>query len=426
MKKSKYNYLVSMRENQTLLFNTRNHALVELDDETLKNYLNDTLDSNVIAPMSEFGFLIENDVDELKEMEADYEKTCENSSQMKLTIMTTERCNFRCPYCYQNHEAKDMTLENADILCEFLKNVHKKQTHTVDLSWFGGEPLLNVDPIFRVERLIKEWNFEGYSHITTNGFLLTDEVLEQFRQETRISSIQITLDGTEEQHNATRCHMSGQPTYKVICKNIQQAVAKGFYVTIRLNLNKINQNMDLFFEDLERLHLDKTKYNVHITNAHNFECSEKLKNFYFETAEEYSQAYGKAQSSFTRAGYRFPRNLTKNVGCSFECNNVFLVGCDLDLYFCSSCELSDFFKQGYIDVNGNLHVNENYGRRRAVSAFRDDECRNCIVLPMCVGSCTYCRVKGNKYCIPEKYILGEYIVKLYNEAKKQGGQGTGL
>ena len=177
--------------------------------------------------------------------------------------------------------------------------------------------------------------------------------------------------------------------------------------------------MDFFFEELEKLHLDKTKYTVHITNAHNFDGSEKLQNFYFDTAEEYSHAYNQAQNSYIKANYNFPRNLTKSVGCGFECNNVFLVGCDLNLYFCSSCELSDFFRQGYIDDNGNLCLNENYRKRRDVAAFSDDECRNCIVLPMCMGACAYCRIKGNKYCIPEKYILDDYIIKLYNEAESK-------
>ena len=100
MKKSKYNYLVSRKENQSLLFNTRNHALIEVDDDTLKKYNNGTLDSEIVEAMSELGFLIENDVDELKEMQEDYEKFCVDHSRLELTVMTTERCNFRCPYCY--------------------------------------------------------------------------------------------------------------------------------------------------------------------------------------------------------------------------------------------------------------------------------------------------------------------------------------
>ncbi len=417
MKKSKYNYLVSRKENQSLLFNTRNHALIEVDDDTLKKYNNGTLDSEIVEAMSELGFLIENDVDELKEMQEDYEKFCVDHSRLELTVMTTERCNFRCPYCYQNHEAKDMTLEKAQTLCKFLKEIYKNETHTVDLSWFGGEPLLNPEPIFLVEKLLREWNFGGYSHITTNGYLLTDEMLERFRKETRIDSLQITLDGTTEQHNATRRHVSGKPTYEVICKNIQNAVAKGFYVTIRLNLNKENENIDPFLKELEQLRLDRTRYEIHITNAHNFEYSEKLKNFYYDTPEEFSEAYTKVQDSLIRANYRFQKNWTKDAGCSFERDNVFLVSCDLNLYLCTSCELSEYFKQGYIRIDGSLYLNENYRKRRELSVFKEEECRECIVLPMCMGACTYCRIKGARNCIPEKYFLDKYVERLYEEEK---------
>lgn len=48
-----------------------------------------------------------------------------------------------------------------------------------------------------------------------------------------------------------------------------------------------------------------------------------------------------------------------------------------------------------------------------MSVFNDPECRNCIVLPLCMGGCTYCRLNQKKFCIPEKYFLDKYIKKLY-------------
>ena len=155
------------------------------------------------------------------------------------------------------------------------------------------------------------------------------------------------------------------------------------------------------------------------TNAHEFTNSEKLSNFYFNTAEEYSIAYDRAQDSFTKAHYKFPRNVTRTAGCSFESGNTFLVGTDLKLYFCSSCECTDEFEQGYIDESGQIHLNEHYRNRINASPFADDECRNCVVLPLCMGGCTYCRLRQKKFCIPERYFLDKYIHKLYTEALSQ-------
>ena len=44
---------------------------------------------------------------------------------------------------------------------------------------------------------------------------------------------------------------------------------------------------------------------------------------------------------------------------------------------------------------------------------------------MCMGACTYCRIKGVKNCIPEKYSLDKYIARLYDEAVKESAEGTG-
>lgn len=46
-----------------------------------------------------------------------------------------------------------------------------------------------------------------------------------------------------------------------------------------------------------------------------------------------------------------------------------------------------------------------------------------IVLPLCMGGCTYCRLNQKKFCIPEKYFLDKYIKKLYTEATTKSGRG---
>ena len=154
-------------------------------------------------------------------------------------------------------------------------------------------------------------------------------------------------------------------------------------------------------------------FRSHVNNAHEFDTSEKINGFYFDTAYEYGNAYDKVQNSFIKYGYKFPRNYTKKCGCAFEMPNTFLVDCDLKLYFCTSSEKDDFFCQGYINDEGEICTNENYLKRRNLSVFHDDECKNCIFLPMCMGGCNYCRMKSEKYCIPEKYFFDDFVKKLF-------------
>ncbi|MDO5016614.1 MAG: SPASM domain-containing protein [Eubacteriales bacterium] len=180
----------------------------------------------------------------------------------------------------------------------------------------------------------------------------------------------------------------------------------------------MNKNLDLFFREIKSWKLAPGLHAVHVTNANNFDGSDALDNFYYETAEEYSLAYGRVQDAFTRAGYDFPRNYTKTVGCEFECTNTFLLDTDLKAYFCTACEPNDFYYQGRINKESQLELNENYSKRMELNIFSDAECLSCKVLPMCMGGCTYMRVKGKKFCIPEKFILDDYILRLYSEAVK--------
>lgn len=76
----------------------------------------------------------------------------------------------------------------------------------------------------------------------TNGFYL-DEYMDLLRS-VRFSNIQITLDGTEKNHNETRFQVKGQPTYGKILSGIQKCLSAEIPVTIRMNLSSGN------FEDL--------------------------------------------------------------------------------------------------------------------------------------------------------------------------------
>lgn len=419
MKKSKYNYVVKKDETYpTLLFNTRTYALVELEDDIYCAYRNGTLNLEQCEQMFNLGFLVPQNMDETKQIEIDWNNRFNNIEELTLTTMVTDACNFRCPYCYQPHITTQMTDVEVDKLCKCIRR-YGKYYKKVNFRWFGGEPLLNINPIFKIEEVIKKEGIQGYSNITTNGYLLTDELLERLLNETRIRTLQITLDGIEEQHNLTRKLISGEPTYKRICSNIIKAIEKDFFVIIRINLNKNNQFIEPFLDEIERMNIEKGKYSIHVNNAHEFDTSDKIKEFYFDTAQEYGTAYDKVQNCFMKYGYKFPRNYVKKCGCAFEMPNTFLVDCDLKLYFCTSSEQDDFFCQGYISDEGEICTNKNYLKRRDLSVFHDGECKNCILLPMCMGGCSYCRMKSGKYCIPEKYFFDDFVRKLYCEARQE-------
>lgn len=101
-----------------------------------------------------------------------------------LTFIVTDDCNFNCSYCFQEKEKKTITntiIEKAvDFFYPFFNN---NKTH---IGFYGGEPLLAFEKIQQAVMLLLGKNETGNKKlefsVTTNGTLLTEEMLEFFNR----------------------------------------------------------------------------------------------------------------------------------------------------------------------------------------------------------------------------------------------------
>jgi uncharacterized protein len=94
----------------------------------------------------------------------------------------------------------------------------------LDISWFGGEPLLALDVIRNISDNIKAHrrNNESMSYdanITTNAYFLDAPTFDEL-VEHGITFFQVSLDGSEEQHNKTRLKANGTGTFERIWRNL--------------------------------------------------------------------------------------------------------------------------------------------------------------------------------------------------------------
>lgn len=169
-----------------------------------------------------------------------------------LTIMPTEGCNFRCPYCYEDHAPISMRRE---ILNQIHTYISEQATNFkyISVAWFGGEPTLCKDVILETNEMMqslqKQHAFHFASGMTTNGYLMS---LEDFKQYFRagITSYQITLDGWD--HDQTRPHITGKGTLNRILDNLIAISSLPreeypFHIVIRHNI--LPQDEDLSWYD---------------------------------------------------------------------------------------------------------------------------------------------------------------------------------
>lgn len=146
----------------------------------------------------------------------------------KITLQVTQNCNFRCKYCIyseetnkkqRTHSQESMSLKTAKEAIDFLLD-HSIDSNNVNISFYGGEPLLAFDLIKDVVDYVENV-FKGKKisyNMTSNGTLLDEEKIN-FLIENDFS-LMISLDGPKEINDLNRVYPDGSGTYDSIMEKI--------------------------------------------------------------------------------------------------------------------------------------------------------------------------------------------------------------
>lgn len=169
-----------------------------------------------------------------------------------LILLPTEKCNFRCTYCYEDFAVGRMQPK----VIGSIKKLIERRISSLDcltLSWFGGEPLLAKDIVFDIGTFAHDLcaaNGVAFNAgFTTNGYLLTPDLFKSFQLISH-NEYQITLDGDAEWHDQTRVMANKGPTFDRIWSNLSAFKRIDGYFKIRLRLHVHGDNV----ESLKRLY----------------------------------------------------------------------------------------------------------------------------------------------------------------------------
>jgi uncharacterized protein len=166
---------------------------------------------------------------------------------LELIIFPTEQCNFRCTYCYEDFSIGKMQ-PNTVVAIKKLILQRIDNLDSLKLSWFGGEPLAAKNIVFEISEFVQEQrriyaDLKYISDMTTNAYQLNDEVFAKLIS-LGVTSYQISLDGTEENHNKTRVRMDGAGTFEKIWNNLLSARNSNHDFSIILRLHITPDNLD--------------------------------------------------------------------------------------------------------------------------------------------------------------------------------------
>ncbi len=401
-KLSRFNHFQPWRDGYYIAYNAMSGAVALMTNENYEVYkkIPEILASNNQPDLSdeekelfkqlEYGrFLCDDDLDEVEALQFRQNMDRYGQASMGLILAPTLACNMACEYCYEANKKGRLSSQLVEKIVEF---VEERAPHLagLDVSWYGGEPLLAMDIIDDLTAtfldLAEEYKFKYGSSMISNGYLMTPEVTDRLVKN-QVKTIQLTLDGPGRIHNKKRPLKNGKPSFETILKNIQYAADK-IGVGIRVNVDKSFTN-DIIKELLQELidagvH-DKVGVYFGQLEASTQVCSNISESCY-ETAD-----FSKIEIDYYRLlleyGFRIDRlPQPMSTFCMAQVISSFLIDPDGDLYKCFN-HVGDKDKiVGNIGAEIN-YQNPNFKHLFNFSPFQDETCSSCNFLPICMGGC---------------------------------------
>lgn len=170
-----------------------------------------------------------------------------------LTLCLTQDCNLRCRYCYAGRKRKrTMSCETAQRAMDIGIAEAQQRGESIDLSFFGGEPLLEWELLQRCHAYLAARKSELVTPprfgITTNGTLLTEDKLAWMAE--RDFLIGLSADGNPAMHDTNRRYADGSPSSPDVARALE-LLEKNFPTCRRKIVCVVNpQNVGLLAEGI--------------------------------------------------------------------------------------------------------------------------------------------------------------------------------
>jgi uncharacterized protein len=412
MKLSKFNLWVKdyPKPNDYLLFNTRTQALLKINQE-----LKDTLDEisghqrpsvpvaqlkENLSALKESGIIVEDENEEQAKLDDFFRQLKYESDTLpfEVTILTTYSCNFRCVYCFEESVKENLSLDantSALIVKWVIKKAEERNFKKIFLVFYGGEPLLNIEPIYYISRELKAWaekkGIEFGFGIITNGSLINPKLINDFLA-LGLKDIRVSIDGDRQAHNKKRPFLDGSPTFDLIMDNIKSIIDK-VNVGITGNFDRESfASIPKFLDYLEREGLLYKFSSINFlplsprlgakTNPGAIELTECLSSF---SKDGLFDEVISIKKEFLRRGIKMQTGLAINA-CSLIMQDG---GVTIDpkglIYKCNAL-------LGYPEFSvGDVH-NDEFNQRFAEFLNLDawNKCpKDCPYIPMCQGGCRF-------------------------------------
>ena len=395
MKESRYNvYLLDEKEDRGIVFNTMRRSIVHIDKEVytlVKEDRIDEIDDDVLEVLEKGKIVVDDNMNELHMLKVMFNRVKFNAVSAGFTIIPTHACNLACKYCYQGHGdvlGNTMNEETVKRAVEFIKKGSMGRK-SLGINFYGGEPLLFPDIIFKVLKEVKEYadenNIQFSTTFTSNGTLFTEEILEKLKDYTY--EVQITLCGPKEIHDTIRVDKKGNGTYERLMDVISLFKNYGTHFHIRVDVDQDNYHtMQSLLEDLKErghqgLYIGFCPIGKDI-------CYTEMER---DTKEVDVVSLTRLSEMAHEMGFMTNPIYIQNFveGCSAIMDSFMAIDPKGDIYKCIAAPNYTEHRLGTLDENGDLtDMNfEAYCKWALRDPLQIAECVECKFAPICAGGC---------------------------------------
>ena len=317
-----------------------------------------------------------------------------------LCLHIAHDCNLRCGYCFAGtgdfgHHRGMMSKEVAERAIEFIiENGGKRRQSEID--FFGGEPLMNMDTVKHAVAYARKREQETGKvfklTLTTNGVLLTDEIIE-YLNENNISLV-LSLDGRKEVHDNMRPFANGMGSYDKVLQNVSKAIRSRNDQNYYLRGTFTARNLDFAADVLSMADAGFSQLSVEpvVAKEGDYAITEEHLPALFAEYEKLAEIY--LERKLAGKGFDFfhfnmdinngPCVAKRLSGCGAG-HEYFAVTPEGDLYPCHQFVGREEFLLGNVfEGVKNQELPETF---RQTHVMNKEECRECWARFYCSGGC---------------------------------------
>ncbi|MCP4365300.1 MAG: radical SAM protein [Planctomycetes bacterium] len=386
-----------------------------LSQKNLPGYAHD-----LASMLIEGGYLVDECLDELTVLKRRFNDT-PTPRILSLTLVPSLNCNLRCTYCYQERDTRKMSERVCDeIVLEVERRLSTDGFEGLEVDWFGGEPLLALDIIStlsnRLIKLAEKHNVSYEAAMATNGTLLNDEAVRTLIQ-SRVTDVQITLDGPGSIHNLNRPFAGGRPSFGAVIDGIKLA-SEHFQVRLRINVNRdsvseafelldVLEDYGFFKPGIRVIPYIAAIAPINSICGHTSTDALPPKDFFGHVLHFQREVLRRLPECRPEEILEYPKIL--NRACGAQTETSLCVHPSGRVYKCG-LEVHDSTLGGDLIWN-QYQKHANFRCWVEYDPFARSECINCLFLPLCMGGCP-------KFNFDEEYTFkGEACIYWYDYLK---------